>query len=425
MNIYRFLYTCVLYLLTPVVLVKLLLRSRKNPAYRQRIAERFGIFPALPNQPRLWLHAVSVGESIAAKPLIKRLLAEYPEHRLLVTTMTPTGSETVQRMYGDQVEHVYLPYDLPNSIGRFLWNTRPEKAVIMETEIWPNLYAACQQRNIPIIIANARLSVHSTQSYKKFRPLIRDTLQRTCLIAARDEKDVAHFLELGAPADKTKAVGNLKYDLEVPEEQKHQGHILKQQWGQRPICLAASTHAGEDEVVLDIYQQLKSHFPDLLLIIVPRHPERFAEVTSLAEQTGLNTQCRSQQAKFSADAEIVIGDTLGEMFVWYTAADIVFMGGSLVKSGGHNPLEPLILGKPVISGPHVFNWVDVFEQFSQAKALWVEDNDEGIKHRLLALLETPEKQKQAGHQGQTLLNTHTGATDAIIQHIHECKPTVI
>jgi 3-deoxy-D-manno-octulosonic-acid transferase len=421
MSIYRFLYTCLLYVLTPLVLLKLLLRSRKSPAYRQRIAERFGFFQALPRQPRLWLHAVSVGESIAAKPLIKQLLAEYPDHRLLITTMTPTGSATVQRMYGNQIEHVYLPYDLPDSINRFLRKTRPEKAIVMETEIWPNLYAKCQQQNIPIIIANARLSVHSTQSYKKFYSLIRETLQRTCLIAARDENDVAHFLELGAPADKTKAIGNLKYDLEVPEKQKQEGQTLKQQWQIRPIWLAASTHAGEDEIVLDIYQQVKAHFPTLLLIIVPRHPERFDDVNALAEQTGLNTQRRSQQSEFSADVDIVIGDTLGEMFVWYAAADIVFMGGSLAKSGGHNPLEPLILSKPVISGPHIFNWVDVFEQFSQVNALWIENNGEDIEKRLLALLETPDKQKQAGNQGQTLLNTHTGATDAIIQHIHTCN----
>jgi 3-deoxy-D-manno-octulosonic-acid transferase len=421
MSIHRFLYTCLLYLLTPIVLLKLLLRSRKNPAYRQRLTERFGFFPAMQNQPRLWLHAVSVGESIAAKPLIKQLLAEYPNHRLLVTTMTPTGSETVQRMYGNQVEHVYLPYDLPGSISRFLQKTHPEKAMIMETEIWPNLYAACQQRNIPIVIANARLSVHSTQSYKKFRSLIRETLQRTCLIAARDEKDVNHFLELGAPRDKTKAVGNLKYDLEVPEVQKREGKALQQQWHPRPVWLAASTHSGEDEIVLAIYQQVKKHFPDLLLIIVPRHPERFDEVNTQAKQTGFSTQRRSQQTKLSSDIDIVIGDTLGEMFVWYAAADIVFMGGSLVKSGGHNPLEALVLGTPVISGSHIFNWVDVFEQFEQAGALWVEESNISIQERLLELLKTPEKQQLAGHQGQTLLNTHTGATSAIIQHIHNCK----
>jgi len=422
MSIYRFLYSIALYCLTPLIILRLLMRSRKNPAYRQRMAERFGFFPALTNTPRICLHAVSVGETIAAKPLITGLLAAYPDHQLLVTTTTPTGSDTVKRLFADRVEHVYLPYDTSGSIKRFLAKTRPEKLIIMETEIWPNLYAACQKRDIPIVIANARLSERSTKSYLKIRPLIAETLQGVCFIAARDQNDVNNFAALGADPQKLKAVGNIKYDLNVPEQQVALGQTFKQQWGkQRLVCLAASTHQGEDEQILSIYSRLKTPFPELLLILVPRHPERFDQVAELIEKQSLIYQRRSQANEFFSNTDVILGDSLGEMFVWFAASDIVFMGGSLVETGGHNPLEPAALGKPVVSGQFVFNFSEIFSQLTEQQATWVENSTENITTRLELLLNDAQLRNAAGEQAKALLNVHKGASKRIMGYISGCK----
>ena len=421
MSIRRLIYSIAIYLFVPVIALRLLVRSRKNPAFRYRLMERFGFVPNLTDKPVIWLHAVSVGETLGAKPLIQKLIEQYPDHHILLTNTTLTGSETAQRLFADKVKHAYFPYDLFGSLHRFLNRTQPEKLVIMETEIWPNLYACCQQRDIPILIANARLSQRSMKAYLKIQTLVAETLKQVCLIAARGDDDVKHFLQLGASNQRTEAVGNIKFDLDIPEAQLETGIALRQQWGEnRPVWVAASTHQGEDEKVLSIHQQLLKTLPDLLLVIVPRHPERFDAVYQLAKQTDLNVQRRSQQEAFQADTNIIIGDSMGEMFSWFAASDIVFMGGSLVETGGHNPLEPAALAKPVVSGPHIFNFAEVFPLLEKQGAVWVLENENAIEKQLLELFQHPKKIKEAGAKGQLILQKNKGVVDVLMEKIAAC-----
>lgn len=418
MSIYRFIYTIVLYCLTPLIIVRLLIRSRHQSAYRQRIAERFACFPPLAKVPRICLHAVSVGETIAAKPLIEQLLTAYPEHRLLITTTTPTGSATVKRLFAERVEHVYFPYDTLGSVERFLSRAQPEKVIIMETEIWPNFYAACQQQQIALMMVNARLSQRSTKAYLKVRPLIAETLQRVCFIAARDQTDIPHFQVLGAKPASLHAVGNIKYDLSVPESHITLGQSFKLQWGaQRLVLVAASTHQGEDEPLLAAYLRLKATFPHLLLILIPRHPERFDHVANMIKEQSLSYQRRSQYQPFLPNIDVILGDSLGEMFTWFAVSDLVFMGGSLVETGGHNPLEPAVLGKPVVSGSFIFNFNNIFAQLTEQQAAWVEQDIEGVSRRIEQLLHDATARQQAGERAKALLIEHKGATKRIIGYI--------
>ncbi len=421
MSIRRLIYNIALYLFVPIIVLRLFIRSRQNPEFRHRLAERFGFIPAIKDKPVIWLHAVSVGESLAAKPLINRLIEQYPTHHILVTSTTLTGSQTLQKIFADRIKHYYFPYDLLGSVQRFIQRSRAEKLIIMETEIWANLYAICHKQQIPIVIANARLSQRSMQSYLKIQKLVAETLDKVCLIAARGEDDVKHFLQLGAKPEKLQAVGNIKFDLQLPESQIQQGQEFRQQWGkQRPVFVAASTHQGEDALLLDIYQNLLASQPDLLLILIPRHPERFEEVYQLAKQSQLNIQRRSSKQSFKTDTHIIIGDSMGEMLSWYVAADVVFMGGSLVKTGGHNPLEPAALAKPVVTGPHTFNFAETFPLLEKQGAAWVENDVASIENRLKMLLENKQQASKAGQAGKRLVQENQGVIDRLLQKIAEC-----
>ena len=403
-------------------MLRLLIRSRKKPAFRQRISERFGFVKTLADKPVIWFHVVSVGETLGAKPLISKLIEQHPDHHILVSSTTLTGSDAVQKLFADQVQHVYFPYDLQGSLKRFLNRIQPKKLIIMETEIWPNLYASCQQRNIPIVIVNARLSQRSMKSYLKIKKLVAETLAHVCLIAARGEDDVKHFKQLGASDQQLQAVGNIKFDLEISTSQTQRGQGFRQQWGnERLVWVAASTHQGEDEKVLAIHQKLLNVLPKLLLIIVPRHPERFDDVYQLANQTGLSVQRRSKQKTFSPEAQIIIGDSMGEMLSWFAAADIAFMGGSLVETGGHNPLEPAALAVPVLSGPHVFNFAEIFPLLEDQGAAWVLDDSDAIQKQLLALFQDSDERREAGEKGKALMKQHQGVLDRLLDKISVCK----
>jgi len=412
----RYLYTTLLYLATPLILTRLYWRSRKDPHYRRRWAERFGLFPPLPAGGCLWLHAVSVGETRAALPLIRALQVRYPELPLLVTTTTPTGSRQVWQALGNTVFHVYAPYDLPDVITRFLKRTRPRLAVIMETELWPNLLHGCRTAGIPVIVANARLSERSARRYGKLPGLTAPMLADTTLIAAQTEADAARFRALGAP--QVQVMGNLKYDLTLPEGLPEEGRELRRRLGeQRPVLIAASTHAGEDELVLDVFARLRRDHPNLLLILVPRHPERFNDVAELCRRRGLVVVRRSEGQPCPPSTPVFLGDTMGELLLFYAAADIAFVGGSLTPTGGHNVLEPALLGLPVLFGSHMFNFMEAGQRLLEARAAWqVADAAElaGVTGQLLA---DPIQAQAAGQRGRAAVEANRGALAVLLKSI--------
>ena len=410
----RTLYTLLLYLLTPAVLLRLLWRSRRNPGYRRRIPERFGFFPALTVRPRIWVHAVSVGETIASAPLVRRLQTEHPDHALLITSTTPTGSAQVRRLFGDTVEHVYLPYDLPGSVARFLRRARPSLALCMETEIWPNLFAGCARREVPVLIANARLSERSARAYARVAGLTRATLAQVAMVAARDVTDQERFKALGAP--RVVVAGNLKYDLEVSATAQEVGRALRAALGlQRAVWIAASTHAGEDEIVLEAHRRLRERLPDAALILVPRHPERFDEAAGRCAAAGLRTVRRSSGETPDERTEVLLGDTLGELMGFYAAAAAAFVAGSFAPVGGHNPLEPAALALPVLTGPQLFNFEQVYaELFAAGAARKVADAAE-LADALYALLSDPALRRRMGEGGEKVLAAHRGATGRVAQ----------
>jgi 3-deoxy-D-manno-octulosonic-acid transferase len=429
MSISRLIYSVLLYLLLPWVLLRLFVKSYRNKNYRLRIGERLGWFPLTPSKEDniIWLHAVSVGETIAAKPLIKQLLISYPTHKLLVTSTTPTGSATVKKLFADQVLHCYFPYDLPHLIQRFIKQVKPQLLIIIETEIWPNLYAACEQKNIPLLLLNARLSKKSMQHYRHLKTLVKETLSYPKLIAVRSEEDQQHFLSLGAPAKRLKRVGNIKFDISTNSDVVQHGLQLRKQWGKhRPVWVAASTHSGEDETIIKIFKQLKHYFPTLLLIIVPRHPERFDAVYKLIINTKFHAQKRSDQLDFQPKTDIILGDSMGEMLRWYAAADIAFIGGSLVKTGGHNPLEATILGVPVVSGRYIFNFNDIYPPLCDAHIAWIEHTTEAIQTRIIKCLtsinQSPKNQSLTKfppfkQQCTNFMQQHQGVIEKLLVHI--------
>lgn len=385
----RLLYSFLLLLLTPLALLRLWLRGKGNPDYRKRWGERLGLVPVLPERQRLWVHAVSVGETIAAAPLLRAWQAAHPDWALLVTTTTPTGSAQVRRMFGDSVEHCYLPFDLPWLVGMFLRRSQPTLAIVMETEIWPNLYAGAQRRGLPLIMANARLSDRSFKAYRRLRWLVGPTLRRVALIAARGREDAERFVALGAAADQVEALGNLKFDLERSPQVIATGRAWRDWLGHsRPVWIAASTHPGEEEQVLDAHRQLLQQQPQALLLLAPRHPERTEAVLAMVQATGLQALRRSglgpalqpPPAGLPAPGTgaVLVVDTLGELMGFYAASDIAYVGGSLVPNGGHNPLEPLVLDRTVLSGPQVFNFREVYAELQALDAVTLVDSAKAL-----------------------------------------------
>ena len=391
----RLLYTALLLLLTPLALLRLWLRGKGNPDYRKRWGERLGFVSVLPGRKRLWVHAVSVGETVAAAPLVRAWQAAHPDWAVLVTTTTPTGSAQVRRQFGDSVEHCYLPFDLPWMVGLFLRRSRPSLGVVMETEIWPNLYAAAQRRGLPLIMANARLSDKSFKAYRRLRWLVGPTLRRVALIAARGREDAERFVTLGATASQVEALGNLKFDLERSPQVVAAGQAWRDWLGQaRPVWIAASTHPGEEEQVLSAHLLLLEQQPQALLVLAPRHPERAEAVLAVVQAAGLRALRRSALAPVPelplagspspGNGTVLVVDTLGELMTFYAASDIAYVGGSLVPNGGHNPLEPLVLDLPVLSGPQVFNFREVYAELQALDAVTMIDSGDALGRALCA-----------------------------------------
>ena len=350
----RTFYSVVFYLIIPFVLLRLLWRSIKAPDYRQRWRERFACYDKNFPQGVIWFHAVSVGEAEALFPLVRRLLQQFPQAKFLITTTTPTGSARVRAVLGQTVEHVYLPYDTPSAVSRFMLCFKPVLVVIMETEIWPNLFTYCGDNNIPLYVINARLSEKSVRGYQKIPTLIHPVIANVKCVAAQTQEDAERFIAIGAKPGQVRTVGNIKFDLEIPEDIVKEGKRLKTSvFNGRFVWLVASTHKGEEQIFLDVYKEIKPNIPELLLLIVPRHPERFAEVGTLCKQNVLAVVTRTSKQSCNLDTDVYLADTMGELKMLYAAADVAFIGGSMVPVGGHNLLEAAAIGVPVLFGPYM------------------------------------------------------------------------
>ncbi|SDA50083.1 3-deoxy-D-manno-octulosonic-acid transferase [Pseudomonas sp. NFPP33] len=412
----RLLYTLLLHLALPLIALRLALRARKAPAYARRINERFSLgLPAM-KPGGIWVHAVSVGESIAAAPMIRALQANYPELPITVTCMTPTGSERIQALFGESVQHCYLPYDLPWAAARFLNRVQPRLAVVMETELWPNHIHQCAKRNVPVALANARLSERSARGYARFGKLTAPMLGELSLIAVQTQTEAQRFLDLGARPGCVEVTGSIKFDLKIDAELLQHAVELRRQWQaeQRPVWIAASTHAGEDEIILASHRQLLGNHPDALLILVPRHPERFNSVNELCLSQGLTTRRRSAGETVQAGDQVLLGDTMGELLFLYALADIAFVGGSLVANGGHNLLEPAALGKPVLSGPHLFNFLEIAAQLREAGALSEVENAVQVADKVATLLNEPSEMQRMSQAGLSVLKANQGALERLL-----------
>lgn len=415
MNLSRGMYTRLLYILTPLVMTRLLVKGIRNRDYLRRWNERFGLYRDQDSaDDSLWIHCVSVGEFQAAIPFIRRLLQQQPQQHIVITTTTPTGSARVRNTFGDQVYHVYLPYDLPGAVSRFLDHARPRVAIIMETELWPNLFAQCRERAIPLLIANARLSPHSMEGYRRFPRLVKEALAIPRHIATQGNIDRQRFIKVGAPEDRVNLMGNLKFDLDIDSGQLDVGRQLRQRLGQeRPVWIAASTHEGEETQVLDAFELLRRDLPEALLILVPRHPERFAGVARLCRRRNFRLVRRTED-NGSMDADIYLGDTLGELVSFYRAADIAFVGGSLVPVGGHNMLEASALGLPVITGPHLFNFPEISAALLEAGAMREITDSARLAELLLRWFRDPAQRTDIGDKGRQIVEQNRGALERLL-----------
>ncbi|MDD5058976.1 MAG: lipid IV(A) 3-deoxy-D-manno-octulosonic acid transferase [Sideroxydans sp.] len=410
----RIYYTLGLWLLLPYVLFHLLWRARKQPEYLQHIGERFGFYAGRSDKPAIWLHTVSVGETRAAATLVQRLREQYPDHQILLTHTTPTGRAASEQLYGSDVIRVYLPYDYPFAVRRFLRHFQPRIGVLLETEIWFNLIHACHAADIPLQLLNARLSEKSAARYARFPNLIRAGLQELHLIAAQTEDDAMRLAKLGSRA--VSVMGNLKFDIAPPANMLKLGARMRQMFGeQRPIFLAASTREGEETLLLDALQQ--AHLDNLLTVIVPRHPQRFDEVAALIEQHGLRMQRRSTNVAIAADTQVVLGDSMGEMFAYYAACDVAFIGGSLLPFGGQNLIEACAVGKPVFIGPHTYNFAQVTEFALACGAALRINNTDDLLLQLDALLHETKRLQQMGRDGERFVCDNRGATERAMAHV--------
>jgi len=417
------LYTALLYLIQPLIWLRLWLRGRKAPAYRKRWAERYGYCTGKVEPHGIVLHSVSVGETLAAVPLVRALRHRYPMLPITVTTMTPTGSERAQSAFGKDVHHVYLPYDLPGSINRFLDTVNPRLVIIMETELWPNIIRILHQRQIPLVIANARLSERSAKGYSKLGGFMRDLLQRITLIAAQNAEDGDRFLSLGLKRSHLAVTGSLKFDISVTPELAARAVTLRRQWAsRRQVWIATSTPEGEEAIVLDAHRRLLQQFPDLLLILVPRHPERFKDACDLTQKRGFSFTLRSSGEIPSSATQVVIGDTMGELMLLYGIADIAFVGGSLVERGGHNPLEPAAHAIPVLMGPHIWNFKDICAKLQQAEGLITVTDEASLEKEVANLLQDDDYRRYYGRHAVEVLHQNQGALQRLLQLLEPHLP---
>ena len=413
----RILYTLLLTIASPFLLFGLYKSKPNKPKFGQRWKEHFGITPKLTSDEKpIWIHAVSVGESIAATPFIKALKEQNPDQPILVTTTTSTGAEQIAKL-DDLVEHRYMPIDFAFAVKRFLKTTQPKKMLIIETELWPNTLNEVHKAGIPISVVNARLSEKSCSNYAKVQPLFNLMLPCLTQVLCQTESDANRFERLGVDKDKLKVTGSIKFDIQISDDMKEKSKILRQELGQnRPVWIAASTHKGEDEQVLAAHKRVLESHPDALLILVPRHPERFDDMYDLCQQQGFETVRRTTQENVANSTQVYLGDTMGEMLLLLGAADICFMGGSLVgdKVGGHNVLEPAALGVPIINGPSFFNFKEIVETMLREDCILLVDSIQNLASSITLLMRNPRKLNRMSSQTHQFIAKNQGAISLTI-----------
>lgn len=407
----RFLYTLLLYLLLPAILLREQWRARRVGARPAPLSDRFGCGP-ITTPDALWVHCVSVGETMAAVPLVEALLASGQP--VLMTSTTRTGAERARDRFAGRIQYCFMPFDTPCAVSRFLDHARPRALVILETELWPNLLHACSQRKIPVLLVNARLSEKSARGYARFGALARNMLESLAAVSTQTAADAARFLALGVPAQRLHVNGNLKFDIALDESLHAEAAMLRAGFGKRPIWIATSTHAGEEEIVLAAHREISRHFPDALLVLVPRHPERFGDVAALVARSGFSCARRSRDELPAAHTMIYLGDTMGELPLLYGLADVAFVGGSLVPTGGHNLVEPAALGLPILAGPHLFNFQQIADDLQAAGALRIVADQAELAMQLQNLFADKELRCAIG----------TGARDYVVKNRGACTRTL-
>ena len=412
----RFLYSLIFTLCLPLILARLLYRAWRAPAYARRWRERFALGGDL-RPGGIWVHAVSVGESIAAAPMVRELRQRHPQLPITITCMTPTGSEQIRKLFGQDVGHAYLPYDLPWLQRRLIRRLRPRIVIIMETELWPNLVAECKRAQVPVVLANGRLSARSARGYQRVAALVRPMFAALDWAAVQTAAEAERFRALGVTDPALTVTGSIKFDLKPGAELLDTAQQWRTQWGERPVWIAASTHQGEDEVVLAAHRQILQRHPDALLILVPRHPERFDAVARQIEAAGLTMVRRSAGSMPAPTDQVLLGDTMGELMQFYACGDVAFVGGSLIAGGGHNYLEPAALGLPVLSGPHRFNFAEISELLEQAGALVEVADAMAMAERVAGWLTDRPAARQAGEAGQAVVRANQGALERLVQGI--------
>jgi 3-deoxy-D-manno-octulosonic-acid transferase len=419
----RTLYSFLLSILIPGILLRLLLRSLANPSYRQRISERFalnkaGAATATDKEPLVMIHAVSVGEVMAVIPLVKELLKKHQP--VLVTTMTPTGSDTVRSQLGSCVQHCYLPYDLPGTMARFLNSVNPSLVVIVETELWPNLIHTSNELNIPVVLANARMSQKSAKGYARLHRLAMPMLRKIDHIAAQSDQDAQRLIGLGADPSKITITGSLKFNQLISDSIETRDSFMQSVLDSaRPVIIAASTRDGEEGKVLNAFKRVLLAFPSVLLILVPRHLERFDSVAELVKKNQLGLVRRTQFKLLETSHQVFLGDSMGEMMAYYSLAKIAFVGGSLVDTGCQNVLEPAAIGLPVIVGPSQFNFASICDQLEKAGGLQTVKDEEGLAKAWLDLLEDPQAAKGMGRKGAQLVSENQLALPRLMEIINK------
>jgi 3-deoxy-D-manno-octulosonic-acid transferase len=419
------LYSLLLYLALPVVLLRLLWRSRRAPGYRDRWRERLGLYDETrAMRAGLWIHAVSVGEVQAAQPLIKYFLRRYPHDGVMVTTTTPTGSQRLRTLFEDRVRHVYTPFDLLPVMNRFLDLVLPRLGVVMETEVWPNMLRACEQRGIPVVLANARLSARSAQGYARLGGFARQFFARFAVIAAQSEADAERFRALGARPERVQVTGNVKFDVQLPASLRERAEVMRRLWGtERAVWVAASTHEGEEEQILAAHRAIRRQLPHALLVLVPRHPERFDRVAALVRRQGHAFVKRSSARTCESTVSVFLGDTMGELSVFLAAADAAFIGGSLVRVGGHNLLEAAAVGVPAAVGPHVFNFAQITDLLVAEGAAVQVDDATGLSRCMTDWLGDAAARAHVGEIGQRVVDQNRGALRRLTELLEAYYPS--
>ena len=415
----RYLYTAALYCAMPFLLLRLLSRGLRSPAYWRRIGERFGFGARIgAGRGSVWIHAVSVGEVQAAVPIVRALGNRYPDEIIVVTSTTPTGAARISKAFGGGVVHRYMPYDLPGAMARYLGRVEPRVAIIMETEIWPNLLAACRARRVPVVLANARLSERSAVGYRRLRGLFEPALESVAAVAAQSAEDARRLVSIGAPPAVVEVTGNTKFDVAVHASLREEAAALRRVWGSsRGIWIAASTHEGEDHQVFDAFERVLAELPGSLLVLVPRHPERFREAAALARRRGFDPLMRSRWPADCSGTRVFIGDTMGELPLLYAASDVAFVGGTLVERGGHNMLEPAALGLPVLYGPSVFNFEEIGRRLVEAGGAEVVADSTSLGRAVIRYLTDADLRHTTGAQGRAFVERNRGAGKRVLAMI--------